>query len=193
MSPSPRQRAQLESKKFREARERGWRKALENRTNGPKCGAKKRSAEGFCRQPVPEEGKRCRYHGGATPKGKQWHHRQPPKKDASEAQIRFKLKGFEIRDRKAEERRAAMSPDERAAHEQRRRAVQPKSALARYMERQARQSAVMLREIEEARSVATSAEKDALAARIAELERRAAELADRGLEDTEIDLPEVFK
>jgi len=51
----------------------------------------------------------------------------------------------------------------------------------------------MLREIEEARSVATSAEKDALAARIAELERRAAELADRGLEDTEIDLPEVFK
>ena len=64
-------------------RRRGLANSLAKRAAMPKCGARRRTDGEPCRQPVAEEGKRCRYHGGATPKGRDWHRVQLPAPGAS--------------------------------------------------------------------------------------------------------------
>lgn len=99
---------------------RGFRRSVAVRARAPKCGAKSRQTGEPCRQPLKEEGKRCRYHGGATPMGREWHRRQLPKKGTTERTFTGKLRALERRDREAEKRRASMTEEERKAHEKRR-------------------------------------------------------------------------
>lgn len=131
MTPSERGRAQFNARSFDEARQRGLRKSLETRLNAPRCGARRRTDGEPCMQPVKEDGKRCRYHGGATPKGREWHRRQWPKKGAAPSRLAGKMKALQLRDRQAAKHRAAMTPEEREQHEARRRIAKPGTPVER--------------------------------------------------------------
>lgn len=108
-----------------EARRRGLRNSLIARRNQSKCGARTRVTGEPCKQPVKAEGLRCRFHGGATPKGAEWHRRQLPKKGDSWEKASRKLATWQKRDREAEARRASMSPEQLAEHNKRRAALKP--------------------------------------------------------------------
>lgn len=135
------QKIWAQSPRFAEARQRGLNAIAERWRTKPRCGAKTRVTGEPCQQLVEAPGKRCRYHGGATPKGDEWHRRQPPKRGAAYSRLEKKLKAWEVRDRKADERRAAMTPDERAEHEKRRKSKQPSSSAERQMEDKRKESA----------------------------------------------------
>lgn len=193
MNRSPAQIAHLNSVSFQEARKTGLVRALEVRQNGPKCGAKKRSGSGTCKQPVTESGKRCRYHGGATPKGNEWHRRQWPTKGTSESRLKVKLKSLELRDREAEARRAEMTPEQREAHEDRRRAMRPASLTERAARKQAREAQRFIQKPKESNS-GCSEKVAALGSEIEKLETKARELAARGLQaEAPDDEGDVFK
>jgi hypothetical protein len=89
-----------------EARRRGTERSIIVREIMPKCGAKCRQTGAPCTNPVAEPGKRCRLHGGATPRGKDWHKVQMPPPDASPKRRRMKLLTLAVR-REALERRLA--------------------------------------------------------------------------------------
>lgn len=190
MSLTKKQLIYLNSAHFKEARMRGLRNAWAKQANGPKCGAKTRADGAPCRNPVAEEGQRCRLHGGATPKGKDWHRRQFPKKGASISKLQKKLSELSKRDQKAEERRAAMSPEERAMHEKRRRANRPGTPSERQQARDGRKAMKLVQGLLQHKN-AISDEVSALDAQIRTLEDRANQLQlDQYDED---ELPEVFK
>lgn len=169
---------------------RGLRNAWAQQANGPKCGAKNRSDGNRCRNPVTEEGRRCRLHGGATPKGKDWHRRQFPKKGAPFAKLQKKLRELKARDRKAEARRAAMSPEELKRHETRSKALQPGTPAERKNARDSRKAKKLIDGLHsDVKPV--SDENSALEAHIRTLEDRAQQL--RSNQFDEDDLPEVFK
>ncbi|WP_299911604.1 hypothetical protein [uncultured Paracoccus sp.] len=93
------------------------RRIAANRDAFPKCGAMSKTTGQPCRQLAMANG-RCYYHGGRTPRGKDWHRTQWPDKSAPDAiaKMENKLKMME-RARKARERRLAkMTPEEHAAH-----------------------------------------------------------------------------
>ncbi|SFP31564.1 hypothetical protein [Tranquillimonas alkanivorans] len=159
-----------------EARRRGLRNSLAKRAAAPRCGAKRRTDGEPCTQPVPEAGKRCRYHGGATPKGKEWHRRQWPRKGAAPSRLKGKMLALAVRDRKAEERRAAMTPEELEAHEKHRRAVRPGTPSQRQQARRAREARQLVEELDRKREGPPTGEQAALAAQIAELEAKAERL-----------------
>lgn len=169
MSLSAAQLAHLNSVDFQEARQKGLRRALETRLNGPKCGARKRSGEGACKQPVSAPGKRCRYHGGATPKGNDWHRRQWPARGAPESRLKIKQKSLELRGRAAEARRQEMTPEEREKHEIRRRAMSPTSKAERAMKRQAKEARQLMLRPKKSHD-GDSEELAALGSKIEELE-----------------------
>lgn len=136
----------------------------------PKCGAKARTTGEPCKQPVEEVGKRCRYHGGATPRGKEWHRRQLPKRGTSLATWEKRESARMARDRKAEARRAAMTPEERAAHEERRKPKQPGTPLERARRKSNREAKAMLAELMSDEAAKTS--RDPAAEELAEGIRR---------------------
>lgn len=183
-------RLRLLSPAFDKHRQRGLRRSLESRAKAPRCGAKSRQTGEPCRQPVKEAGKRCRYHGGATPKGKEWHRRQWPKKSASLKRIEAKIKTFEKRDMEARERRAAMSPDERKRHEKRRREKLPGTPAERRRAINDRNAAKLVSQLLEKPKDVHGAEQRALDAKIHELEAMATRRAET---ETDDDLPGVFK
>lgn len=190
MRHSEKHRAFINSDYFKAARMRGLRNAWAKQANGPKCGAKKRSDGTPCRQPVTIEGKRCRYHGGATPKGKEWHRRQWPKKGAAPSRLKVKRVALEIRDNEADARRAAMTETERAEHEARRRQKAPGSPAERSARKKNLEAGKLIAAALE-RPKPLTAEQAELAARVDALESRAAELGRET--DTPDDTLEIFK
>lgn len=96
----------------------------------PKCGARTRGAGTPCQLPVVEGRSRCRRHGGATPRGSDWH-RVQWRPGMSTAQLESKLRSLERRREKRAARIAAMTPEERQRFEARSRAVRPKTAAQR--------------------------------------------------------------
>jgi len=84
----------------------------------PKCGAASKSTGEPCRQ-FPMENGRCYYHGGRTPKGKNWHKPSWPKKTAPDAEQKVvaRLRNLERAEKKRQKRLAKMTPDERAAYD----------------------------------------------------------------------------
>ena len=156
-------RQRLLSPAFDKHRQRGLRRSLESRANGPKCGAKSRQTGLPCKQPVKEEGKRCRYHGGATPKGNDWHRRQYP---SSPHRLEGKLKALKRRDREAEERREQMTPEERETHEERRRHRAPGTLSERRRASDGRKAREMVARLLKDREKPVSDEAETLTAEI---------------------------
>lgn len=84
----------------------------------PKCGAMSKSMGEPCRQFSMENG-RCYYHGGRTPKGKDWHKPRWPNKSAPDAEQKVvsRLRNLEQAEKQRQKRLAKMTPDERDAYE----------------------------------------------------------------------------
>lgn len=83
----------------------------------PKCGAKSKRTGEPCRQIALANG-RCRFHGGKTPRGDQWHRLQLPKPGEAGGVEKFDRKSVRQEKRQAKRAReiAAMSPEERERH-----------------------------------------------------------------------------
>jgi hypothetical protein len=80
----------------------------------PKCGAIAKRSGTPCQQAAMANG-RCRYHGGKTPKGKDWHRISKPD---SAAKAEVKLEVVERRIKARAKRLARMTDEERAAHKE---------------------------------------------------------------------------
>ena len=130
--PTARLLAWWRSNAWREASRRGRAKYRASQALGPKCGAKAKKHGGPCRNPPLANG-RCRYHGGRTPSGDQWHKitftRRKGVKAPARADAKLKRRDRERRERQA--KIAAMSAEERAAYLARQRSYTPGSKAER--------------------------------------------------------------
>jgi hypothetical protein len=100
-----------------------------------------------CRNLALSGSSKCRLHGGATPRGDDWHTRQWPNGRAPdwERKLAAKLKRAD-RNRRAKERRLkAMTPEQRAAHEKWHRDRKPGPAADRARRRAERKAAAEIR------------------------------------------------
>jgi hypothetical protein len=131
----------------------------------PKCGAKRKRDGEPCQNLALENG-RCRFHG-KTGKGANWHKPVWPNRDAPDAEARLnrKLNDLQRAAAKRAKRVAAMTPDERAAHEQWHKTHKPGPAAARARARRERQEVKQVREILSARPAPVASQE------ISELER----------------------
>lgn len=163
---------------FEPYRQLGLKRAHAKRAGMPMCGAKARTTGEPCRQRVSEEGARCTFHGGATPRGKEWHRRQLPKRGTSLATWEKRESARMVRDRKAEARRAAMTPEERAAHEERRKPKRPGTPLERARRKSNREAKKLFAGLlaGDASTPSPDPAAEALAEEIRRLEQRKAEL-----------------
>lgn len=109
----------------------------------PKCGARSRTTGDPCQNPGMENG-RCRLHGGATPKGENWHRKQWP---ADEAKLGRKLRDAERQARIRAKRIAAMTPEERHRYDAWLRAHQPGRSGTRALDRAWREGDAYLRQL----------------------------------------------
>lgn len=114
----------------------------------PKCGARRKRDGEPCQNLASANGK-CRVHGGATPRGDQWHKRQWPKGHAPDAEKKLaaKLKRIESDRRRLERRLAKMSPGERRQYDEWLNARQPGPAAERERRRADRKHAADFRKI----------------------------------------------
>ncbi|MCW2317222.1 hypothetical protein M2322_002776 [Rhodoblastus acidophilus] len=96
------------------------RKAHERRRELPKCGAARKRDGEPCQNLALENG-RCKFHGGKTPKGADWHKPQFGAGDSTgpdvATRIDRKTRDLEKRRAKRARRLAAMTKEERAAHD----------------------------------------------------------------------------
>lgn len=170
-----RQQAWASSARFREIGIAALRAIARKRAKLPKCGATARTTGEPCRQPAMENG-RCRYHGGATPRGDAWHRPLWPDRNSPRVNEKLarKLAQLERASRKRAERLRAMSPDERAAHDLWQRAHSVGSAAARKMKRKERLDTASLRASRENARHAPDPELLALERDIARLRARIA-------------------
>lgn len=139
----------------------------------PKCGARRKRDGEPCQQLAKENG-RCYFHGGRTGKDANYHVHLFPNGEAPDAEKRLQRKLRQIeRDRKAQaKRRAEMTPEQLAAHQEWHRAHQPGPAADRARKRQDRQQAKELRQrIENDEPRPVSDEIKALQAQAAALEK----------------------
>lgn len=113
-----RQRAWWNSARFREMGRTACRRFNAKQRSKPKCEAARRTDGEPCQQPAGPNG-RCRYHGGATPAGRRWLVPTFPKADTAVGVAKFnrKLADLDRRARKRAKRLAAMTPEQRAAHD----------------------------------------------------------------------------
>ena len=155
------------------------------RATAERCGARKRGTDERC-QNVPMRNGRCRLHGGATPKGDQWHKPQLPKPDAPNVvkRLRRKLWTLEKRARERRARREAMTPEQRAAHDEWHRTHQagPQGARRTHtaVTNQDREARALLAEIRAANERrASEREGDEIDALLRELRAQAAALERR--------------
>lgn len=83
----------------------------------PKCRATAKSTGEQCQQPAMKNGT-CRFHGGRTGAGADWHLPRWPNRTApdAEAKLQRKLKDLEKAAKKRERKIAAASPEERERH-----------------------------------------------------------------------------
>lgn len=145
----------------------------------PTCGAARKRDGQPCEQ-MPMENGRCRFHGGRTPKAERWHCTHWP--DGGSANVDQKLaRKLANADRAAKQRAArlaAMTPDERAAHDAWHRAHKPGTPAERARRRRDRADAAAVRERMAAPAAARpkSAELDRLQAEIQATERELANI-----------------
>lgn len=112
----------------------------------PRCSATRKNGEP-CRNLALSGSSKCRCHGGATPRGDQFHKMQWPNGKAPDAERKLaaKLKRAE-RNRRAKERRLkAMTPEQRVAHKKWHKTHQPGPAAARARRRAERKAAAEIR------------------------------------------------
>ncbi|SFK79509.1 HGGxSTG domain-containing protein [Methylocapsa palsarum] len=88
-----------------------------------RCGARRKRDGEPCQQLVLFSNGRCKFHGGKTPKGKNWHKLQLPPSDAgadADALARKERMIFQRQKKRAAARAAklaAMTPEQRAAYD----------------------------------------------------------------------------
>lgn len=84
----------------------------------PKCRAMSKTTGQQCRQ-FPMRNGLCYYHGGRTPKGKDWHRPQWPKKSSPDAEHKMvaHLRDLERREKQRLKRLARMTAEERASYD----------------------------------------------------------------------------
>ncbi|OBQ77406.1 HGGxSTG domain-containing protein [Mesorhizobium sp. WSM3873] len=127
----------------------------------PKCGATRKRDGEPCQNLAMENG-RCRFHGGKTGKGANWHKPVWPHRDAPDAETKLnkKLATLQRAASKRAKRVAAMTPEERAAYETWKRSHKPGPAATRARARRERQEVQQVREILSARPPAKAANAD---------------------------------
>ena len=136
------QEAWWASARFRAVGSAAARRGLQAIHNGPKCGARRKRDGQPCRQPALANG-RCYIHGGATPRGRDWHVRQDPDWNAPDAARKAAAKAAKAErdDHRRRLRRAGLTPEQRAAHERWHASHKPGSAEKRASARSQRQAA----------------------------------------------------
>jgi hypothetical protein len=172
---SERQRAWYASAQFRMVQREASRQAAA----APKCGAKRKGDGQPCQNPGLENG-RCRLHGGLTPKGDRWHVPRWPRAGAPAEKFDKKRRELDRRRERLAARVAAMTPAEREAYERRSRGARPGTPAERAQRQHDREARKLFAALEAAPPRKQSAEAQALAAEIARLEARRAELKGSG-------------
>lgn len=109
----------------------------------PTCAAVRRTTGEPCRN-LPLENGRCRFHGGAVPRGENWHKVQLTNAAGSVAKLDKKLAEVRLRERRRAARVAAMTPEERERHDRWHAARKPGSKDARAAAKQARRNSAEL-------------------------------------------------
>lgn len=102
---------------------RGWMRAYnrDRRPLLPRCNATAKSTGRPCGNPAIKGRSKCRLHGGATGRGKDWHKRAHVKRPKAtgftvEKRLREKLSAIDRDASRRAARRAAMTPEEREHH-----------------------------------------------------------------------------
>lgn len=175
---SARQQAWASSDRFKAIGRASCLRLNRERALLPHCGAiAKRSGEP-CGNPAMANG-RCRFHGGRTPSGSDWHKPQWPDANSPRAEQRLAAK-LNDRERAAKARQrklSAMKPDEFAQHQRWHRDHKPGSAEKRAAARAERKANAELRgRMQRPDTRKLTAEARALAARISELEAERVQL-----------------
>lgn len=109
----------------------------------PTCGAVRRTTGEACRN-LPLQNGRCRFHGGAVPRGKAWH---KATFSTAPGKLDKKLDELQRRETRRLRRLAAMTPEERASYEVWRAAHRPGSRALRQAAKRERETSVLLAEI----------------------------------------------
>lgn len=137
MRKSARPSAWAQSAEFRAIARRQCAKMNAANAQRPRCSAIAKSTSVQCTQPAMQNGK-CRFHGGKTPRGDQWHRVQWPDGGAPDAthKLNRKLETLEKRARARRRRLARMSPEALAAYERWQATHQPGPAAKRAAERE---------------------------------------------------------
>ena len=137
----------------------------------PKCGATRKRDGGQCKLIGSANG-RCRFHGGRTPAGNDWHKIRWPNGAAPDAELKL-LRKVQAQRRAANRRAkrlAKMTTEQRAEYKAWLRAHQPGSAAKRQVARRERKTAA-----EVAALMAKSREPETSPERV-EIRRRVAEV-----------------
>lgn len=171
---TPRQAAWCRSARWRAIARQHCLRMNAERAAGPKCGARTRVTGEPCRNP-PKANGRCRLHGGATPKAKDWHKPRWPDRDSPRAmdKLHAKLKDQERAAKKRAARLAAMSPEERERHDAWHRARMPGSPADRTRARLDRQHAAEARAMLDRPPAPPSAEATEIQRHLERLRREA--------------------
>lgn len=129
---SPRAKAWLNSPEFHTVRIEALRRFNRKRLNGTRCGATAKSTGRQCQQPSMANGK-CRFHGGRTPSGTEWHVVQYKRKDKPGAMARVDAKAARYAKTREKRRQSVvlMTEERRAAHKKWQSTHQPGSPGAR--------------------------------------------------------------
>jgi hypothetical protein len=138
-----RQRAWVQSARWKAERKAGAAKSRASRRSQPRCGANRKNGGGPCRMLALANG-RCRFHGGATPAGRAWHRVQYPDPILEPEKYAKKVREIERRRQQRRERVARMKPEERAKYEARSKAAQPGTIAERENRRRSREAAGLL-------------------------------------------------
>ena len=111
----------------------------------PKCGAKRKRDGQPCQQPALEN-KRCKFHGGATPRGAAWHRIKCRRRAKARGVEKFerKLEDQQKRKDRRYQRLAMMNPEQRAKHQAWQASHQPGPASGRAHRRQQLKTKAML-------------------------------------------------
>lgn len=143
---TPAQKAWASSDRFRETGRQMMLQFNRLRMHGPKCGARTKTDGQPCRNAAMENG-RCRFHGGRTPKGDQWHVTTWPDPKSTEATQKLNRKLHDLKRiaKRREARMRALTPDERGAYAAWLRDHTPGPAAAREWKRRDRAEAKAMR------------------------------------------------
>lgn len=148
----------------------------------PKCGAKRKHDGQPCQHPAMANG-RCYFHGGVTPRGKDWHKVRWP---ADPEKFNRKLRDRERIETRRKQRVAAMTEKERVIYERRRSACRPGTPAQRQARRKRREQAKdAARIILQPRQARVDQVQEALSAEIEALKAKAARLKQNRSEMTE--------